>query len=63
MIKVFEENFYDVKDIGKILGFSTETARNLIRQGKIKGRKIGKCWYATEPEIKEYINAQKRPSK
>ena len=47
---------YDVADLSKALGISDQTVRMYLREGRIKGRKIGTKWHASEEAIKEYFH-------
>ena len=46
---------YSVDDLHEMLGVSKLTLRSYIRNGKIRGRKLGVSWYVTEDAIKEYF--------
>ena len=39
-----------------MLGVSKLTLRSYIRNGKIRGRKLGVSWYVTEDSIREYFD-------
>lgn len=47
---------YSVDDLHEMLGVSKLTLRNYIRNGKIRGRKLGVSWYVTEDSIREYFD-------
>ena len=47
---------YSVDDLHEMLGVSKLTLRSYIRNGKIRGRKLGVSWYVTEDSIREYFD-------
>lgn len=51
---------YSVDDLNEQLGLSKMTIRAYLRDGKIRGRKLGVKWYVTEEALREYFN---EPSK
>jgi Holliday junction resolvasome RuvABC DNA-binding subunit len=55
MMKVEEDVLYDVGGLSLVLGIGEKTARKLLREGKIKGRKLSKKWYVTGSSIKSYF--------
>lgn len=46
---------YSVNDLHRQLGLSKMTIRSYLRDGRIKGRKLGVKWYVTESALKEYF--------
>ncbi len=61
-IKVSNELIlYDVKDLSKLFAITEKTARQLFKTGKLKGRKVGRRWYVTEPDLKAYFIQEPRP--
>jgi len=47
---------YSVDDLNEQLGLSKMTIRAYLRDGKIRGRKLGVKWYVTEEALREYFN-------
>lgn len=47
------KKLYTVEDVAKMTGLTTRTIRNYIKDGKLKGRKIGVQWRFTEEDINE----------
>lgn len=47
---------YSVDDLHEQLGLSKMTIRAYLREGKIRGRKLGVKWYVTEEALREYFN-------
>lgn len=54
--KIGNLTLYSVDDLHDMLGVSKLTLRSYIRNGKIRGRKLGVSWYVTEEAIKEYFD-------
>ncbi len=46
---------YSVDDLHEQLGLSKLTIRAYLREGKLKGRKLGVQWFVTEEAIREYF--------
>lgn len=53
--KIGNLTLYSVDDLHEMLGVSKLTLRAYIREGKIKGRKLGVSWYVTEDAIRAYF--------
>jgi putative resolvase len=47
--------FYDLDEIAKILGTSTETIRRYVRSGKLKAIKIGRDYKVSEENLQKMI--------
>ena len=47
---------YSVDDLHEHLGLSKMTIRSYLRNGKIRGRKLGVQWYVSEEALHEYFN-------
>lgn len=52
---------YSVDDLHEQLGLSKMTIRTYLREGKIRGRKLGVKWYVTEEALREYFDAPAAP--
>ena len=64
--KIGSLTLYSVDDLHEMLGVSKLTLRAYIREGKIKGRKLGVSWYVTEDAIRAYFDEpqeEPQPSK
>jgi len=46
---------YDIPNLKNLLGISTTTARSYLRQGLIKGRKVGKHWVVCEDALNAFL--------
>lgn len=49
------ENIYTVEDAAEQLKVSTFTIREYLKNGKIKGFKIGNSWRIKESELETFI--------
>lgn len=47
---------YSIDDLSEMLGISKMTLRAYLREGRIRGRKLGVSWYVTEEAIREYFD-------
>ncbi len=53
--KIGSLTLYSVDDLSEMLGVSKMTLRSYLREGRIKGRKLGVSWYVTEEAIRDYF--------
>lgn len=58
VIKVGKERYYPVKELVRLLSLTPVTVRSLLRQNKIAGKKIGKCWLVREEDLQKYLNGE-----
>lgn len=65
--KIGSLTLYSVDDLHEMLGVSKMTLRSYLREGRLKGKKLGVQWYVTEEAIRNYFDEpqedQKRPEK
>jgi len=54
--KIGDLTLYSVDDLHGLLGISKMTIRAYLREGRLKGRKLGVQWYVTEDAIRDYFN-------
>lgn len=54
--KVGDLTLYSVDDLHELLDISKMTLRTYLREGRIRGRKLGVSWYVTEEAIREYFD-------
>ncbi len=54
--KIGDLTLYSVDDLHELLGISKMTIRAYLREGRLKGRKLGVQWYVTEDAIRDYFN-------
>lgn len=55
MIQIGDIKAYDVQEIAKLFDMTPQSVRKFIREGRIKGRKVGTRWYVTEEAIRDYL--------
>ena len=55
MIQIGDIKAYDVQELAKLFDMTPQSVRKFIREGRIKGRKVGTRWYVTEEAIREYL--------
>jgi excisionase family DNA binding protein len=54
--KIGSLTLYSVDDLHELLGISKMTIRAYLREGRLKGRKLGVQWFVTEDAIRDYFN-------
>ena len=60
MIEIGDIKAYDVQEIAKIFDMTPQSIRKFIREGRIKGRKVGTRWYVTEEAIRDYLMGENK---
>lgn len=50
--------FYTVAELADVLGVTAQTIRKYMKEGKLKGRRIGRPFYSTEEEVREFLESQ-----
>ncbi len=63
MIKVGELVAYSVEELAEMLGLHERTVRGMLREGRLKGSKVGKKWYVTEENLKDIFREPDQPDK
>lgn len=58
--KIGSLTLYSIDDLHERLGISKMTLRAYLREGRIRGRKLGVQWFVTEEAIREYFNPEPR---
>lgn len=53
-----EDTYYSVDELAGILRLHPKTVRRFIREGKIRGRKIGRSWMVGQDELKRYAHGE-----
>ena len=53
-----EERLYSVEEISQILNLHPKTVQRFIREGVIKGRKIGRSWRVHSSDLRDYAHAE-----
>lgn len=57
-IEVGDLKLYDVKELASLLDIQERTIRKLLREGRLKARKLARKWYVSEDSLKEYFSQQ-----
>ena len=52
------KELFSVSEISEILGLHPKTVQRFIREGTLKGRKIGRAWKVHVDDLKEYSHAE-----
>ena len=53
--KIGDLVFFELPELAEKLGCHINTLRRYLRQGRIKGRKIGAKWLVSEDALREYF--------
>ncbi|MEX0593507.1 MAG: helix-turn-helix domain-containing protein [Balneolaceae bacterium] len=53
---------YSIDDLHELLGVSKVTLRMYLREGKLRGRKLGVKWFVTEEALRDYFNGESASS-
>ena len=53
--KIGDLVLYDVEELSKLMDVQEKTIRQILRDGKLKGRKLARKWYVTEESLREYF--------
>lgn len=53
---VGELTLYSIDDLHEKLGVSKVTLRSYLREGKLRGRKLGVKWFVTEEALRDYFH-------
>ena len=48
---MLEQKLYTVADVAELTGLTSRTIRNYLKDGTLRGRKIGVQWRFTEDDI------------
>lgn len=49
---------YNTKEISELLRVSTNTVKNLLKDNKLKGAKVGKEWRISEKNLNDFLNIE-----
>lgn len=56
---MIRERYLNTREVAELLGTGQEYVRQLLREGKIKGVKVGKKWKIKESEIRDIVEGVK----
>ena len=59
--KIGDLKLYSVDDLHELLGISKMTIRAYLREGKLRGRKMGVKWFVTEEALRDYFDGPDEP--
>ena len=57
------DDLISIKEAARFCGLSERHIRLLLKQGKIKGKKLGHDWVTTKEYVDEYINTNRKPGR
>jgi excisionase family DNA binding protein len=57
----FSSKLITVTEASERCGLSASHVRKLVREGQIKGLKVGWSWLTTEEAVREYLKEERRP--
>ena len=57
-IGMLDEKLYTVADVAEVTGLTSRTIRNYLKDGTLRGQKIGVQWRFTEEEIRKLFSRQ-----
>jgi excisionase family DNA binding protein len=52
------ERLLTVGEVAKLLGYTVQHTRALIRTGKLKGKKLGRDWAIREADMKDFLETR-----
>lgn len=56
MIEIENIKFYNIQETAKALGVTPQTVRAYIKQGRLKGHRIGRPFLIMEKNLKAFLN-------
>ena len=59
--EILGEEYFTMEETGDILGLSRVAIRDMIKRGRLEGRKIGTRWYFTRDDIKAFLDRKTPP--
>lgn len=58
-----DEELISVSEAAAIAGMTRQHVGRLIREGKLRARKVGRAWVTTRAAVKEYLRDEHMRSK
>lgn len=62
-IEIGDIKLYSVLELSKKMNVTPITLRTYIREGRIKGQKIGGKWYVSEESLREFFMGYREEAK
>ena len=62
-IEVGDLRAYNVEELSKLLGVHVRTIMVMLKDGKMKGRKLAKRWYVTDDNLRDYFSQPEEGTK
>jgi len=59
MIEIDNIKLYDVQEVAQMLNLTPTTVRKLIKEDKLKAKKIGRPYMIAEDALKEYVQVSR----
>lgn len=59
--EILGEEYFTMEETGDMLGLSRVAIRDMIKRGRLEGRKIGTRWYFTKKDIKAFLDKKTPP--
>ena len=59
MIILDNVKYYNTKELSEMPSLHIKTIQKMIREGRLKGNKIGKNYHVSEDNLKLYLNGEK----
>ena len=56
------QEFITASQAAKLTGYNPDYFSSLIREGKVRGRKVGKIWVTTHQEVDRFLKRKNNPS-
>lgn len=57
MKEVFGTRLYDMKEVGQLLGVTSQTVAKYIKEGRLSARAIGKRYFVSEDDLRKFVSA------
>lgn len=61
MIKIGDLTAYTVEELAEMININERTIKTMLKDGRLKGKKLGHKWYVTEESVKNYFQESDIP--
>lgn len=58
MIEIGNMKVFNVKETAKMMEYNEQTIRKLLREKRLKGKRLANKWVVTEKSIQEYFETE-----